>query len=222
MKNNNVNPLLAASSNLIAAIIELSHLNDLGDASVLHQNLIKELSAFEVKAKALKVSTNNLNAAHYILCSSIDELVLNKIPNNTISLQHHFYNDNANKEKIVSLLEKLKQAPNSNIDLLELINLCLCLGFQGKYSSLKNGEELFAEIKDQLLADAQQQQGSESVNIFPPYHYKSSLKKRRKPWLPIVCAAVITLLIMGSMLFIFNKNLTKLAKPIYQSLTQVN
>jgi type VI secretion system protein ImpK len=229
MTNDITNPLLLAGSSLIAALSQLRRIQNLGDVNVLRQNLINELVEFEAKSKILKISPEVMHNARYILCSCLDELVLTKAQNraetlstskwDTQSLLSLFYKDTWGGEKLFLMLDDFKQNPAVNIDLLELIDLCLGLGFEGRYSVMENGRERLAELKLQLLEMVRQQRGT-LTQVFPQNQYNLNYKNPgKKLLLPLTIMA--TVLILAGMLFGFNKSLDKQAQPVYQLLRQI-
>ena len=72
-----LNPLVNAASTLIAVFEKthksMSHPNVGG----LHQRLVNEIKAFETKAKEQSIKPEVVLSARYILCTVLDEAVLN-------------------------------------------------------------------------------------------------------------------------------------------------
>jgi type VI secretion system protein ImpK len=229
MTNDITNPLLSAGSNLIAVLSQLRRIEALGDVNVLRKNLINELVEFEAKSKALKISSEVMHSARYVLCACLDELVLTKAQNKAVNLSTSkwdtqsllslFYKDTWGGEKVFLMLDEFKQNPAENIDLLELVDLCLGLDFEGRYSVLENGRERLADLRTQLLEIIRQQRGN-LTQIFPPNQYGLNyLKPAKKRLLPLTIA--VTVLLLAGMLVIFNKNLAGRAQPVHQLLRQI-
>ena len=61
-----------------------------------------------------------------------------------------FHNETWGGEKFFQLLARLSQNPREHILLLEMINYCLLLGFEGRYRVLDNGRTQLETIKQRL------------------------------------------------------------------------
>lgn len=226
MHDIDTNPIIASAAALLASLIELKHNPICEDMHILQQNLIKEIVSFENRAKQRGIEEEVIDNARYILCASFDELILNycsdKAGNNMMrsSLISVFYHETSGGENAFVLLEKLLHNPATNIDLLELISLCLSLGFEGKYRVMERGHEQLGILRDQLWRCIQQQRG----DIEKPLFTKAAeakvvpIKKSRISLGKIIIATVVSLVIVG---FAFNFVLTQAVKPAVQMLQQV-
>lgn len=61
-----------------------------------------------------------------------------------------FHNETSGGEKVFLILDRLLQAPAQNIDSLELIYLCLSLGFEGKYKLNDRGRQELDALMNNL------------------------------------------------------------------------
>lgn len=103
-----------------------------------------ELKKFEAKALGKNLTPHLIHQAHYILCSFIDEMVLQaKFTQKYFWGQHSllgfFHNDTHGGEKFFLILQEALKHNPAQRDLLELIFVCLAMGFQGKYRIADNG-----------------------------------------------------------------------------------
>jgi type VI secretion system protein ImpK len=90
------------------------------------------------------ISRNQVDIAKYLLCSLLDETVLNTPWGSQSgwghsSLSSLFYKKLVGGEEFFQLLDRMKQQPSEYGDLLELAYLCLSLGFEGKYRYTGSG-----------------------------------------------------------------------------------
>ena len=79
-----------------------------------------------------------LRPAHYALCASIDDVVLNTPWGSTgswgaRSLVATFHQEVRAGERFFVLLGQMREQPGTFLPVLELMYLCLSLGFQGQY-----------------------------------------------------------------------------------------
>ena len=76
--------------------------------------------------------------ARYVLCTFVDSAVLNT-PWGAQgdwagqSLLVIFHKEVSGGEKFFSILDRLRSNPSRYIDLIELVYVCLALGYEGKY-----------------------------------------------------------------------------------------
>ena len=67
------------------------------------------------------------------------------------SLLVTFHNEVSGGEKFFSLLQRVGEDARGNVDLLELMYLCLAFGFQGKYRVVEGGRSQLDELRERLF-----------------------------------------------------------------------
>src|SRR5690606_40799872 len=82
------------------------------------------------------VENSQVMATRYVLCTAIDEAVVttpwgNESEWSQMSLLSSFHNETFGGEKFFQLLERLSRNPVKHLLMLELMYLCLALGFEG-------------------------------------------------------------------------------------------
>jgi len=151
-----LNPLVNAASTLLAVFCKtreaLSHPNVAG----LHRQLEHELNVFDSKAREAGIKPEIILSARYILCTILDEAVLNTPWGadsawNQRTLLSHFHNETAGGEKFFMIVEKMRLTSAENIDFIELSYICISLGFEGKYRVVTRGREHLEQIRDDLF-----------------------------------------------------------------------
>ncbi|KTB81798.1 hypothetical protein AO070_04180 [Pseudomonas syringae pv. syringae PD2766] len=167
-----VNPLVAAASELLAQVSRLAALDDIGDIHLLNVQLSDQVKRFEAEARQHSIENDHLLVARYVLCTVVDEAVLNttwgsKSDWSKISLLSRFHKETFGGEKFFQLLEKLSANPLRHLPMLELMYLCLALGFEGKYrSNRRSGNEL-DDIRDGLYRQIRHVRGDVSRTLSP-------------------------------------------------------
>ncbi len=106
----------------------------------------KFLGDVERNAKKLDVSPENVHAANYAFCASVDEIILHSSFSirdawERRPLQLTMFGDQLAGENFFKRLEELRICGNGQIQALEVFHMCLLLGFQGKYA-LEGPEKL--------------------------------------------------------------------------------
>ena len=122
----------------------------------LHNRLTSEIRVFDSKIRDLGVKPEVAMSARYMLCSMLDETVLNTpwgsdSPWAQRTLLTVFHNETSGGEKVFLILDRMRQAPAENIDILELIYVCLSLGFEGKYRLMNRGRDALEQIREDLF-----------------------------------------------------------------------
>jgi type VI secretion system protein ImpK len=152
-----LNPLVNSASVLIAVFEKTRNAVSHPDVAGLHQQLVKEIKTFESRAKEQGLRSEIVLSARYILCTILDEAVLNT-PWGSRSSWHQrsllsvFHNETSGGEKFYLILDKLRESPSKNLNILELIYICLSVGFEGKYGLANRGKEKINQKRDELYS----------------------------------------------------------------------
>ncbi len=150
-----LNPLVNAAATLVALVAPLRDLPELPDVTGLYERIKNELNAFQGQAREAGVRAELVKPASYALCTMLDEVVLNTPWGSNSdwsnqSLLSTFHNEVWGGEKFFQILESMSQEPARNLELLELLYICLALGFQGKYQVLDGGRSTLERLQDNL------------------------------------------------------------------------
>lgn len=149
------NPLVAAARPLLNAIPQIRHSVTHDDQIGLRQQLINEIRCFEVSCQQNNLPYEVIVGARYCLCTALDEsAALTPWGSSGVwsgsGLLVTFHNETWGGEKFFQLLARLSQNPAEHINLLELMNYCLLLGFEGRYRVTDNGRTMLETIKQRL------------------------------------------------------------------------
>lgn len=144
-----VSPLAAAASRLLQLLIQLRGTYRQPDPQQLRDRATRELRDFERRAREAGVAMELLRPAHYALCASIDDIVLNT-PWGAASgwsaqtLVSTFHHGARGTDQFFEQLRQLRQQPDKYLPVIELMYLCLSLGFMGRYrrADAEDGGEL--------------------------------------------------------------------------------
>ncbi len=222
-----LNPLESAASPLLVLLARLKNTSSHSDPAGLRNQLIEEIKNFDSHARELGVTDPTLlKAARYVLCTALDDAVLNT-PWGSASIWQQqsllitFHKEAWGGEKFFQLLESLLKDPGRNLDLLELMYLCLSLGFQGRYRVLKDGRNQLEEVRDHLYHTIRTQRGDFERELSP--HWRGVVD-RRNPllrYVPLwVIAALAGALLVGIYLF-FSLRLSDASDPVFATLNEM-
>jgi len=149
------NALVVSATPLLNAIPQIRHSIAHDDQDGLRQRLIDEIRRFEVRSQQAGLPYEVIVGARYCLCTALDEAAaLTPWGSHGVwsgkGLLVSFHNETWGGEKFFQLLARLSQNPREHIYLLELINYCLLLGFEGRYRVMDNGRTQLETIKQRL------------------------------------------------------------------------
>lgn len=192
-----LNPLINAASMLIAVFDKTRASVSHPDVSGLHQRLVNEIKLFETRAREQGIKPELVLSARYVLCTVLDEAVLNTpwgaesawTQRTLLSL---FHNETAGGEKFFLILDRMRHMPAENIEILELMYLCLSMGFEGKYRVIHRGKEMLEQTRDELFNIIRNYRGEFERALSPSWQGLGNVKKSLAQYVPMwVVASVI-------------------------------
>jgi type VI secretion system protein ImpK len=209
-------PLLTLASRLATAVHQ-------ANIATLRQQAVQEVRAFEDRLRTSSVAAEDVVVARYVLCTFVDSAVLNT-PWGAQgdwagqSLLVMFHKEVSGGEKFFEILERLRGNPSRYIDLIELVYVCLALGYEGKYRHDPSGHARLAELQHDLYRLIREQRQTRDEDLSP--HWKGVEDKRNPiiryvPWW-IVAAAGLAIL-TGTFVVLHSK-LGLQAEPIKAAL----
>ncbi|WP_340615739.1 DotU family type VI secretion system protein [Xenorhabdus entomophaga] len=223
----NYNPLVSASNPLLNTIPQIRHSIVHPDPTDLRQQLINEIRRFEVECQHAKLPYAVIIGARYCLCTALDEAAaltpwgLRSVWSGS-GLLVTFHNETWGGEKFFQLLAKLSQNPKENIFLLELINFCLQLGFEGRYRVMDNGRTQLETVKQRLF------QLIRSIRGNPPAELSSNVQAITVPgksWrfsVPIWVSAALLSFLVCLLYISLNWRLGDILNPVLAKIYQID
>jgi len=180
--NISLNSLVAAASGLLSEVVRLKHSGQLENLRALNGRLTEELQLFNARASQNGAESSLITTARYVLCTVVDEAVVttswgNESEWSQMSLLSSFHNETFGGEKFFKLLELLSKDPVKNLPLLELMYLCLSLGFEGKYRVQARGMLELEGIRDGLYRQIRHMRGDVPRELSP--HWQGLNEQRR-------------------------------------------
>lgn len=200
--NISLNPLVAAASSLLSEVVRLKHSYEGEDLHALNQRLSGELKLFEHRALHDGAESSQVMAARYVLCTAIDEAVVttpwgNESEWSQMSLLSSFHNETFGGEKFFQLLERLSRNPVKHLPMLELMYLCLSLGFEGKYRVIPRGMLELEAVRDSLYRQIRQLRGDVPREVSPHWQGLRDTRRRLVRIVPWWMVALFTLICLG-------------------------
>ena len=218
-----LNPLTSAATTLLALIAQLRDSASHPDPQSLFQHVSQEVQQFEAAARSKGEPSDVILGARYILCTAVDETVLNTPWGSqsvwaTQTLLGTFHNETWGGEKFFQLLDRLIQEPARNLHLLELMYLCLSLGFEGKFRVQERGRAMLDSVQDNLYQTIRLHRGDVERSLSPRWQ---GVQDKRTPlaryvplWVVAVVAAGVLLLVYWGFLLAISSS----ANPVQAEL----
>lgn len=204
--NVSINPLVAAAAPLLSAIIELKARAAEMPLKELKATLTDHLKRFEAKVLDDGMEHGQVMVARYLLCTVIDEAVVTTRWGeegdwSSISLLSSFHNETFGGEKFFQLLESMGRNPMKYLATLELMYICLSLGFEGKFRVQARGNVELDSIRDGLYRQIRQLRGDVPRELSPHWTGLAGPRGglvRVVPWWLVAAFTAICLLVMYS------------------------
>ncbi|MEB4591279.1 type IVB secretion system protein IcmH/DotU [Candidatus Thiothrix sp. Deng01] len=170
-----LNPLENAGSVLLGLATCIYNQASHSDPQGLRRQLAEEIRQFHTLASQAGVAPKTVGKASYVLCTTLDEAVFNTPWGRQgswaeKSLLSEFHGSVAGGEGFFHELRDAGTQPEANLHLLELMYLCLALGFQGRYQLEENGAERLEQIQAWLAKLIHQQRREANTELSP--HWK--------------------------------------------------
>lgn len=152
-----IGPLAAAAQPLLDLLGRLANagMTTPPQGGELRERTLRAFQQFETDAAAAGIPAEQVRAAHYILCASIDDVVLsyNWGQGSVWSVQSlvaTFHQEVKSGDRFFDVLAGMQKDPGRWRDALEVTYLCLSLGFQGRYRLSQRGASELDHIRTGL------------------------------------------------------------------------
>jgi type VI secretion system protein ImpK len=221
-----MNPLVQAASPLLLLAVQVRHSAGAPDAARLRDQAVTQVRRFESRAQAANLPQQTVLAARYVLCAMLDESVLNA-PWGEHSgwaqqtLLVAFHSESYGGAKFFQILERLCADFSKHIDLIELMYICLALGFGGRYQIEAGGRAKLADIQEDLYRRIKEQRAPAAQELAP--HWRG-VEDRRNPlvrYVPLwVIATAAACVLLGAFLFFYTR-LNDAAAPLNAQLARI-
>lgn len=146
------NPLVAAAANLLILLGRLRTGLVEMQAGPLIDHVTREIDQFERNALASGVPGDDARDAKYALCATADDIVQN-LPgaDRGMWLEYamiaRFFGERSSGVGFFQKMDEAMKAPGQRYNLLELMLICLSLGFEGQYRAMPNGVVELSRIR---------------------------------------------------------------------------
>ncbi|WP_158158416.1 DotU family type VI secretion system protein [Pseudomonas sp.] len=200
-----LNPLEQAAGPLLTLLTRLRNTIAHPAPASLRAQLLTCLRQFEARAEAAGIARNDVLLARYVLCTALDEAVLSTPWGSTSdwgkqSLLITEHKEAWGGEKVFQLLDHCLQSPRERLYLLELLYLCICLGFEGRYRVMHDGRSQLDALRERTSAAIRSARGEYEHELSP--HWRGTRVGRDRlaqflpPWVGLAVAVALLLLLL--------------------------
>ncbi|MGY8683198.1 type IVB secretion system protein IcmH/DotU [Bradyrhizobium sp. UFLA05-153] len=146
--------LVAAAAPIFLIVAQLRMVEN-ADIAAMRRGTVEQIRRFEERAIKNQASRGDVNAARYVICALVDEAVMttpwgSESAWSDNSLLNQFHNETWGGEKVFQIVERVQAEPTKYLALLKLINLCLLMGFEGKYRIMDGGREQLEDLRSEV------------------------------------------------------------------------
>lgn len=219
-------PLVQAAVPLLALAGRLRGQIANADIDSLRRQAIQEIKTFEDRARRAEIPAEDVLAARYALCTVIDEAVLNtpwgaQSDWSTQSLLVTFHREGAGGEKFFQILDRVSSEPQRYLALLELLYVCLALGFEGKYRLDERGPARLNEVRETLYRRIESLREAVEPELSPRWKGVEDRRNAVLRFVPLwVIAAACAVVLIGAYIY-FDTKLAAAAEPVSATLAKV-
>ncbi len=148
-----LNPLVAMANPILGAVPQIRRTLKHPDPAMLRASLRDQLESLQTSAMSAEIPDATAQAAVYALCALLDESAASTpwgLAWDENGLLKEVRGESGGGEGFFTLLERTsaEQSPENEdkADLLELLYICLALGFEGRYRNAEGGRQALEQI----------------------------------------------------------------------------
>jgi len=224
--HNGVNPLVQEAAELLHFLAFARTISHHPDPAGLRAEMVERVKSFTTRISRMQYEHGMVMAARYCICSAIDEVVLltqwgNNSEWSTNSLLMTFHQERHGGKKFFEILRRLIAKPATSIDLLELVYICLRLGFEGQYRVQPGGQTKLNSLVNDLSKTIAVERGSYELSL--TQHWQGATQEYQRPareiprWvLALSCFGILFVIYL-----FFSASLQDKAKPVERDLGKV-
>lgn len=167
-----LNPLADAAAYIFSIIGKLKQLKSYRHLNKLHKELVQEINHFQEALKNHGYSSEYILVSRFAICATLDDVIANTLWGaqgqwDNYNMLAVFNQDTMNYERFFIILERIIKDPAQYIDVMELMYICLSLGFKGPYRATEFGINQLEQITNTLYKRIRAYRGDFTKTLAP-------------------------------------------------------
>ncbi len=221
-----INPLVTEASPLLALINRIRNTARHANVEELRRQLIDEIKQFTRRAIAAGIEPRVVGAGQYALCATVDDVVLNTPWGGASNWSKRgmvttFHREAWGGDRFYTLLDHMQRDTKRNFAALELMYLCLALGFEGRLRVLPNGAAELTRIRDALHRLIRRRRGEYESELSPHWEGVTASRSGSRAPVPLWVAILISIALLVAGFWIFSLILGEESDPTFRSIVQL-
>ncbi len=220
------NPLAVAANPLLNIIPQIRVMPHHPDPAQLRNYLVEQIQLFERRAREALVPPETVIGARYALCTALDETAAKTPWGGGGAWSRHsllvtFHNETWGGEKFFQVLARLVQDPKKHIDLIEMMAVCIALGFEGRFGVVDNGRTQLDTLRRRLVEIIHGARGEFAKPL--SLHWKGATTDGKAKWgfLPMWIAAGVTVLLLAAIYFLYSFLLAGKSSEVFSTIAGI-
>jgi type VI secretion system protein ImpK len=215
--------LAAAAAPLLQLMARLRNTANPPDSGDLYQRTVRQIRVFEQEARDKGVPLEQLRPAHYALCASLDDIVLNTPWGSSgtwsqRSLVSTFHQEVRSGERFFDVLKQMCANPGRFLPVIELMYICMSLGFIGQYRLSRRGVGEINRIREETYAVIVRQKKPAEPALAPHTKGVNAPYRPARFIVPLWVAAAAGLGVIGALFLWFSISLNAESDTVYARL----
>lgn len=227
-----LNPLVDAAGYFFSILGKLKQITSYRQLEKLQKELIQEITTFQETIKNHGYTKDFILVCRYVLCTTFDDIASHTSWDNgqwdNYQLLAAFNQDIPQQNKFFSVIEHAIKEPANYIDLMELLYICLSLGYKGPYRTAEQGQTQLDQITNNLYQHIRAYRGNFSKHLSPiPLKSFKTIIKNIEPsgfsltfiLFATICAVMVIFVSLGYIMDIISDEAYKNVAPIQHTET---
>ena len=224
-----LNPLVGAAATLLQLMARLRTTYTQPHALEVRDRTLRQVQAFEQAARAAGVTEDQLDKGRFAICASIDDLAqatpwggdggwasrplvlsFRDVLRSTQGVQSGV--------GFFRLLDEVKVNPGTELHVLEVMYLCLSLGFQGQYRASRQGPAELDRIREDVYTIIVRQRQAAAAELSPHWRGIKSPYKAIRTMVPSWVIAAVSLGLIALLFVWFSTSLSAASDSMFARL----
>lgn len=220
------NDIVDCADMVLSLCCQLKATKEYKDVTTLKVQSIELIKLYEQSLRLKGVLPSLIEHARYCLCCFLDEVVLNQPWGENShwasnSLLSTFHTQTNGGEHFFILLDSFLNEGEQKIELLELMYLCLSLGFVGKMRMDTAGDSKIEDYKEQAYRKIKSKKRTYTKDLAPQWQDKIAKGTELTEGFPIWLILLLSAVLLSSIYMIFSYKINDYSSDIYKDLNSL-